>query len=110
MPLEHRQVDSTQVVEISGRLVFGRETEQLESLVKDLSAQGASRVVFDISALEYTDSSGVGALVASLTLIKRAGGELRMAGARPRIQRILELTGMDKLVQFYSTVEEAVAG
>ena len=110
MPIEHRQVDSTAVVAISGRLVFGRETERLESLVKDLSAQGGRKFVFDISALDYIDSSGVGALISCLTLIKKAGGELRLAGANPRIQRILGMTGVDKLLRIYPTVDAAVAG
>jgi anti-sigma B factor antagonist len=110
MPIEHRQVDSTAVVAISGRLVFGRDTDRLESLVKELSAQGGRKFVFDVAALDYTDSSGVGAMVSCLTLIKRAGGELRLAGANPRIQRILTMTGVDKLLQFYPSVDAAVAG
>jgi anti-sigma B factor antagonist len=110
MPIEHRQVDSTAVVTISGRLVFGRETERLESLAKDLSAQGGRKFVFDVSALDYLDSSGVGALISCLTVIKKAGGELRLAGASPRIQRILGMTGVDKLLPAYPTVDAAVAG
>jgi len=110
MPIEHQQVDSTAVVTISGRLVFGRETERLESLAKDLSAQGGRKFVFDVSALDYLDSSGVGALISCLTVIKKAGGELRLAGASPRIQRILGMTGVDKLLPAYPTVDAAVAG
>ena len=110
MPLEHRQVDSAWVAAISGRLVFGPETGQLENLVKDLSAQNGLRLVFDIAGLDYADSSGVGAIVSCLSRIRRAGGDLRLAGAKPRIQRILSLTGVDKLAPNYATVEEAVAG
>jgi anti-anti-sigma factor len=109
MPLEHRQVDSTAVVAMSGRLLFGHDTEHMENMVKDLLAKGGRRFVFDISTLDYTDSSGVGAMVACLTLIKKAGGEMRLAGAKPRIHRILTMTGVDQLVPFYPTVQEAVA-
>jgi anti-sigma B factor antagonist len=56
------------------------------------------------------DSSGVGALISCLTVIKKAGGELRLAGASPRIQRILGMTGVDKLLPAYPTVDAAVAG
>jgi anti-sigma B factor antagonist len=110
MPIAHRQVDSAAVLAISGRLVFGRDTDQLESLVKELSAQSTRKFVFDLSALDYMDSSGVGALVSCLTLIRKAGGELRLAGASPRIWRILTMTGVDKLLQAYPTVDAAVAG
>lgn len=110
MPIAHRQVDSAAVVAISGRLVFGRDTDQLESLVKELSAQSTRKFVFDVSSLDYMDSSGVGALVSCLTLIKKAGGELRLAGASPRIWRIFTMTGVDKLLEAYPTVDAAVAG
>jgi anti-sigma B factor antagonist len=109
MPFEHRQVDSAAVVAISGRLTFGPDADSLESLVKELAAQGGRKFVFDLTGLHYTDSSGVGALVACLTLIKKAGGELCLAGANPRIKRILAMTGVDQLLKFYPTVDAAVA-
>jgi len=109
MPLTHRQVDAAVVVEISGRLA-GRDSDQMESLVKDLLAGGGRKFVFDMSSLEYTDSMGVGAMVACLTRIRRTGGELRLACAKPRVQHILALTGVDKLVVCYPTVDDAVAG
>jgi anti-sigma B factor antagonist len=110
MPFVHRQVDSAAVIAISGRLTFGPDAERLESMVKELAAQGGRKFVFDVSELHYTDSSGVGALVACLTEIRRTGGEMRLAGASPRILRILAMTGVDKLMQLYPTVDAAVAG
>lgn len=110
MPFEHRQVDSASVVVISGRLTFGPDAAQLESMVQELAQQGERTFVFDVSGLHYTDSSGVGALVSCLTAIKKAGGELRLAGASPRIMRILSITGVDQLMHFYPTVDAAVAG
>lgn len=111
MPIEQRQSDSNAaVVAISGRFIHGRDTDGLETLVKDLCKQAGRKVVFDLSALDYTDSSGVGALVACLTHIKKAGGELRLAGVNPRIQRILSMTGVDRLLSQYPNVAAAVAG
>jgi len=111
MAIEQRQNDSSAVVvAITGRLVFGRDTDRLESLIKELTAHSGHKFVFDVSALDYTDSSGVGALVSCLTVIKKSGGELRLAGASARIQRILSMTGVDKLVSLYANVDAAVTG
>jgi anti-sigma B factor antagonist len=111
MPIEQRQTDSTAaVVAITGRLTYGRDTAGLETLVKELCQQAGRKIVFDLSALDYTDSSGIGAVVACLTLIKKAGGELRLAGASPRIQRIFSMTGVDRLISSYPDVAAAVAG
>jgi anti-sigma B factor antagonist len=108
MPIESRILDpGVAVIAISGRLVFGREVEQLETVVIDLLKQGPMKFVFDMSSLDYVDSSGIGTIVACLTNIKKSGKELRMAGANPRIQRLFSMTGVDKLLAQYPTVAEA---
>ncbi len=111
MPIESTKLGSgVAVVKISGRLVFGREVDRLETTVSDLLKEGPLKVVFDLSALDYVDSSGIGTIVSCLTQIKKAGSELRTAGANPRIKRLLTMTGVDKLLTLYPTVSEATAG
>lgn len=111
MPIESRQLEpGISVITLSGRLVFGREVERLESVVKDLLLKNEKTFVFDASALDYVDSSGIGTLVSCLTQIKKAGGEMRLAGANPRIQRLFSMTGVDKLLTLYNSVSEAAAG
>ena len=98
------------MIAISGRLVFGREVDRLETVVNELLKAGQTKFVFDLSALDYVDSSGIGTIVSCLTHIKQGGAELRTAGANPRIQRLFTMTGVDKLLAFYPTVAEATAG
>src|SRR5215471_21797282 len=98
MAVETRELDgSVSVVMISGRLVLGGETEKLSAAVDKLAGERTKKVVLDITALDYVDSAGVGTLVSCLTAVKKAGGELRVAGANPRIQRILSMTGVVSL-------------
>jgi len=52
------------VVTVSGRLVLGKDDERLEAATGELLQQGQKKFVFDISALDYADSSGIGSLVA----------------------------------------------
>ena len=97
------------VVEISGRLVMGKEVGRLESLVKEQIEQGQRKFVFDLTPLEYTDSTGIGSLVTCLTAIRKSGGELRMAGVNERIQRLFQITGVNHLMAVYPTVAAAAA-
>ncbi len=108
MPVEVKKLESgVAVVTISGRLVLGKDEERLESIVNESIAAGQKRFVFDISALDYADSSGIGTLVACLTHIKKAEGDLRMAGANPRMQRLFQMTGVHGLIALYPSVEAA---
>jgi anti-sigma B factor antagonist len=98
------------VIAVSGRLVIGKEIERLETAVKELVQQGQKQFVLDLTALDYADSSGIGTFVSCLTTIRKSGGELRMAGVSPRIQRLFHLTGVEHLMSCYPTVAEAAAG
>jgi len=108
MPMVSRQMDpGISVIAMSGRLVFGREVDQLESLVHDSLKQGRRKLVFDLSGLDYADSSGIGAIVSCLTEIKKSGGDLRVAGVNSRIQRLFKISGVDQILAVFPTVAEA---
>jgi anti-sigma B factor antagonist len=110
MPIEARQLDSgISVVTISGRLSLGAEVERLDAAVNELLKKEQKRIVLDVTTLEYCDSSGLGMLVSGLTRVKKAGGDLKIAGANQRIQRIFKMTGVDTLVSMFATVAEATA-
>ena len=78
--------------------------------MKDFLQGGQSRFVFDLSALDYVDSSGIGTIVSCLTADQESRADLRVAGASPRIKRLFTMTGVDKLLTFYPSVAEATAG
>jgi|SRR5215467_6982089 anti-anti-sigma factor len=110
MALETRQLDSGwAVITIAGRLALGGETEKLNAAVAALLQKDQKRVVLDITGLDYVDSSGVGMLVSCLTNVKKAGGELKVVGASPRIRRIFNMTGVDNLMSMFASVAEATA-
>jgi len=111
MPIETKQMDSgVAVVTVAGRLVLGKDVERLETVINELLKQDQKKFVFDISSLDYADSSGIGTLVACLTHIKKAGGDLRMAGANARMLRLFQMTGVNSLMSLYPTVAAAEAG
>ncbi|MDR3699796.1 MAG: STAS domain-containing protein [Candidatus Sulfopaludibacter sp.] len=112
MPIETKLLEPGVVlITLSGRLVMGKEIERLENVVKELLVQDQQKVfVFDLSTLDYADSSGIGTFVACLTAIKKRGGEMRLAGANARIQRLFKLTGVDHLLSQFPTVAAATAG
>jgi anti-anti-sigma factor len=108
MPIETKLMDSgAALVTVIGRLTLGRDVERLEAVVNELLKQGQTKFIFDASALDYADSAGIGTVVACLTNIKKAGGDMRMAGANARVLRLFQMTGVDQLLSLYPTVAEA---
>ena len=110
MAVEAKQLESgVAVVTISGRLAMGGETERLDATVKSLLRKDQKKFVLDITTLEYVDSSGIGMLVSCLTNVRKAGGELKLAGANPRIRRIFAMTGVDTMMPMFDTLAAATA-
>jgi len=110
MPVETKQMDGgAALVVVTGRLTLGRDVERLETVVNELLAQGQKKFIVDASALDYADSAGIGSVVACLTHIKKAGGDLRMAGANARVLRLFQMTGVDQILSLYPTVAEAAS-
>jgi anti-sigma B factor antagonist len=60
-------------------------------------AAPATRVVIDMSGVEFCDSTGMNALLAALRHVRERGGELELAAPRPAIMKILQVTGLDSV-------------
>lgn len=97
------------IVEIGGRIVFGPECQQIEWLISDLLSQGQKEIIFDVSGVSHIDSTGVGIIVMCFGKVKKAGGNLRVAGARGIVEEVLKMTNVDRIVVLYPTVADAIA-
>ncbi len=98
--------DGVAVVHCTGRLNMA-EAPQLKQMVDTVVAEGAPRVVVDLSGTPFVDSSGLGALIGGLKTARQAGGDLRIAGAGEQILAVLGLTNLDRILRPYATVEDA---
>ena len=65
-------------------------------------------MVFDMSRVEFIDSSVIGALVGFMRKARDAGGDVKLAALTPDIETIFELTRLQKVFQIHDSVEEAV--
>jgi anti-sigma B factor antagonist len=72
------------------------------------AAAGNPRIIVDLAALEFIDSSGVAALVRGRNLAQRAGGNLLLAAPRGPVRRLLDLTGLIGVFSVRASVDEAV--
>ena len=50
------------VVELTGKLALGRESQRIETLVEDLAKARLHTVIFDMRGVDYIDSAGLGML------------------------------------------------
>jgi anti-sigma B factor antagonist len=73
---------------------------KLEKAVREVCASGAELVI-DLRNVTFMDSTGLRALIVAGTLCEEKGHELRIIPGED-IQRILEMTGLDRVFAFTS--------
>ena len=60
------------------------------------------------AGIEFIDSYGVGELVRSYSLVRRLGGDIKLAEVREMVFRILEIAGLNKSFEIYPTKDMAI--
>jgi anti-anti-sigma factor len=73
------------------------------------TATGARTVLFNFTALEYMNSSGIGLLVTLLIRANRQGQRIGAFGLSPHYRDIFELTRLDEAIHIYDDEPAALA-
>ncbi len=104
--VEHRE-DVT-VVSIVGSVDALTAGTLINALSTQIS-QGNTRLVADLSQVDYTSSAGLRAILGALKDTRQQGGDFRLAGVQKHVRRVLDLSGFTSILKFYPDVESAVA-
>lgn len=81
------------VVRVRGELDLSTAPLLDKQLVR-LADEGVQDVTIDLADLDFIDSSGLSALVAGLKRLREQGGDLELRSLKPRMLRMLEITGV----------------
>jgi anti-anti-sigma factor len=93
---------------LSGMIVTAqRLKERIVTLTRELLQQGKRTITFDLACVTSLDGTAIGQFISSYTVIKAAGGEMRMAGATGHLFNVFHVSRLDTVFPFYATAEEA---
>ena len=95
------------IVKMKGRLTVGEASAPREK-VNELVAAGKVNIIFDLSGVDYIDSTGLGSLVICFTSIKKAGGALKLLNLNKRNIELLVLTKLHTIFEVFSDEQDAV--
>lgn len=76
--------------------------ERMREATRDVGA----RVVLDLRAVEFVDSSGLGAIVASMKQL-RPDQKLELADLQPTVAKVFRLTRMDSVFRIHGNADAA---
>ena len=81
---------------------------RLRQAIIDLVEAGAKRIVVDMEAVDFLDSTGLGVLVGGLKRVKIRDGELSIVTGQDKILKIFDITGLNKVFSIHDTLDAAV--
>jgi anti-sigma B factor antagonist len=90
----------SQVAGVTARVVLRGDVDmatapELRRVLDELVDGGATEIVLDCRGLDFLDSSGIGALVSARARLGDTG-QLVLEAARPNVQKVLAVTGVDQ--------------
>jgi anti-sigma B factor antagonist len=95
------------VLTVGGELDLATVPEVREELSR-ITDEGGREIVIDLLAVPLVDSVALGLLVETSKRVKARGGALRIVCADRRIARIIEVTGLERILSRHSTLREAL--
>ena len=104
-----RNVGEVTVLDLNGTLVVGLGLETLRSRMEQLVAAQRLKIVLNLSGVAVLDSSGVGDLVGSFSLVKKAGGVLKVASPTKIVREVLRIARLPAIIEIYDTEEAALS-
>ncbi len=108
LELTHTDYPGLRVIHVAASRIDSAAAIQFKDQMRALTDTLTYRAVLDLSAVSFIDSSGLGAIVASLKQMP-SGIRLDLSSLQEDVARVLRLTRMDKVFIIHDALDLAVA-
>ena len=108
MRFEENEVQGVLVAKVLDGRIVADVAPAFKSQLATYLNQNHRSIVLDLSSVDFIDSSGLGALVATLKFMGKERN-LVVSSARGSVASMFKLTRMDKVFRLYASSEDALA-
>ena len=109
MTIKEEIRDNIAILYLKGNMMGGPDTTQIHEKVKSLIVDKIHNVVIDLSKVKWMNSSGLGSLMACMSKLKNAEGQLKISGATEKIKNLFMITKLMTIFETYETTDRAIA-
>lgn len=109
MKLNFNVVNKTLIVSFYGELDHHTAGEIRSDIDRTYSERNSKDIILDLDSLNFMDSSGIGLVMGRYKLTSQNEGKVYLINVKPRVEKILKMSGILKIVKVYSDLEEALS-
>ncbi len=92
------------IVSVIGDVDISLTDSLREDVDRALEEYSVNRLVFDLTEVDFVDSSGLGVILGRYKRVTAKGGKVYLAGAKPQVKKVLDLSGLPHLMEIYPSV------
>lgn len=106
--LQTREVGRVVVIDAAGRLTLTEGHTQLRDLIHVFSGYGSKKFILNLARVEYIDSYGIGELARSYSVVRQAGGEMKLAAVNEKILDVLKISRLNTFFDIHAGEDAAL--
>jgi anti-sigma B factor antagonist len=108
LDITQREREGVTILDLKGRITVGPEAGALRDKFSEVSQQGVHNLVFNLAAVDYIDSTGLGALVICATTLRKNNGAVKLVNLNRRNVELLVMTKLATVFEIFTDEQDAV--
>ncbi|SPF35431.1 Anti-sigma F factor antagonist [Candidatus Desulfosporosinus infrequens] len=101
LKLEKKIERLTLLLRLDGELDMHTASMVRQAIDIEIEKRGIRTVILNFQNVRFVDSSGLGVILGRYKKLLPMGGKLKITNAPPHIYKIMELSGLPKIINFY---------
>jgi len=110
MPLEvhQRNVDGVTILDFEGRMVAGPEVADARRSFTQAAESDTKNLIVNLLKVDYIDSTGLGTLVVGHSVIKEAGGVMKLLNLSKRNIELMVVSKLTTVLPIFDDEQAAI--
>ncbi|TYO95592.1 STAS domain-containing protein [Desulfallas thermosapovorans] len=92
------------IVSVIGEIDISLTDSLRDDVDQALEDYGVNQLIFDLTEVDFVDSAGLGVILGRYKRIAARGGKVYLAGAKPQVKKVLDLSGLPRLMETHPSV------
>lgn len=107
MNLSSQTHGSVELVSLPPRLVMANAPEA-RTAIRDMVDSGRTRLILDLHAVQFVDSSGLSVLVSTLKAVQSHNGRVVLLSPSDSVRSLIELTRLHQVFEIFEDRDAAI--
>ncbi|EPG68141.1 anti-sigma factor antagonist [Leptospira semungkisensis] len=108
MEITRRESGNIVILDINGEIDLYNAPE-IKDVIAKLIEEQKYYTIINLEKVSYIDSSGIGALISSLSNLKKYQGGLKIINVAGSVRKVFELTKLTSFFEIFDNEPDAVA-